>query len=160
MHGRPTNSPNEEYKSHVYTALEAAMQIQKRKVVVGPNDAVGILLFNTVRFTSLSTDNRFMSEQSRKNEKIERGTTEYKSGTYLFQPMGQINAPTIKELIQLLNGALRCHLESVNVLLNQIHTETEAKARPDYLRYEFPPTEKRVPMGDVFTSCNWALRDG
>ena len=34
---------------HLYTALEAAVQIQKRKVIVGPNDAVGILLFNTVR---------------------------------------------------------------------------------------------------------------
>ena len=30
-------------------ALEAAMQIQKNKVLVGPNDAVGIMLFNTVR---------------------------------------------------------------------------------------------------------------
>ena len=29
-------------------ALEAAMQIQKRKVMIGPNDSVGILLFNTV----------------------------------------------------------------------------------------------------------------
>jgi hypothetical protein len=26
------------------------MEIQKRKIVVGPNDSVGILLFNTVRF--------------------------------------------------------------------------------------------------------------
>jgi ATP-dependent DNA helicase 2 subunit 1 len=33
---------------HLYTALEAAMMIQKKKVVVGPNDCVGILLFNTV----------------------------------------------------------------------------------------------------------------
>jgi ATP-dependent DNA helicase 2 subunit 1 len=33
---------------HLYTALDAAMQIQKKKVVVGPNDSVGILLFNTV----------------------------------------------------------------------------------------------------------------
>ena len=48
MHERAKNS-EEPYRSHVYTALEAAMQIQKRKVVVGPNDAVGILLFNTVR---------------------------------------------------------------------------------------------------------------
>jgi hypothetical protein len=29
--------------------LEAAMQIQKKKVIVGPQDAVGIMLFNTVR---------------------------------------------------------------------------------------------------------------
>lgn len=33
---------------HLFTALEAAMQISKRKVVVGPNDAVGIMMFNTV----------------------------------------------------------------------------------------------------------------
>jgi hypothetical protein len=36
--------------SHLFTALEAAMQIQKKKVIVGPNDSVGIVLFNTVRF--------------------------------------------------------------------------------------------------------------
>lgn len=35
--------------SHVLTALEAAMQISKKKVLVGPNDAVGIMMFNTVR---------------------------------------------------------------------------------------------------------------
>lgn len=33
---------------HLFTALDAAMQISKRKVVTGPNDSVGILLFNTV----------------------------------------------------------------------------------------------------------------
>ena len=35
---------------HLFTALEAAMQFQKRKIIAGPNDSVGILLFNTVRF--------------------------------------------------------------------------------------------------------------
>lgn len=34
--------------SHLLGALDAAMQIQKRKVIVGPTDSVGILLFNTV----------------------------------------------------------------------------------------------------------------
>lgn len=34
---------------HLYTALEAAMQIEKKKIIVGPNDSVGILLFNTVK---------------------------------------------------------------------------------------------------------------
>lgn len=33
---------------HLLVALNAAMQIQKRKVIVGPNDSVGIMLFNTV----------------------------------------------------------------------------------------------------------------
>lgn len=39
--------------SHLLEALDAAMQIQKRKVIVGPTDSVGILLFNTVRGRTL-----------------------------------------------------------------------------------------------------------
>ena len=35
--------------SHLLKALDAALQIQKRKVVVGPYDSVGIMLYNTVR---------------------------------------------------------------------------------------------------------------
>jgi hypothetical protein len=35
--------------SRLLTALDAAAQIQKRKVVVGPYDSVGIMLYNTVR---------------------------------------------------------------------------------------------------------------
>jgi ATP-dependent DNA helicase 2 subunit 1 len=38
--------------SRLLTALDAAVQIQKRKVVVGPYDSVGIMLYNTVRFHS------------------------------------------------------------------------------------------------------------
>ncbi|EJD06786.1 ku70-like protein [Fomitiporia mediterranea MF3/22] len=109
--------------SHLFAALQAAMKLQKRKVVVGPNDAAGILLFNT----------------SRKSENMERGATEYKSGTFVYEPVGQIDAPKIQNLIQLLH---------------------EAKDNHKWLRYEFPPSEKQVPLGDVFTSCNWALRDG
>lgn len=38
--------------SRLLTALDAAVQIQKRKVVVGPYDSVGIMLYNTVRVHS------------------------------------------------------------------------------------------------------------
>ena len=48
LHDDPKNEGQK--TSHLLTALEAAMQIQKRKVVVGPNDSAGILLFNTVGF--------------------------------------------------------------------------------------------------------------
>ena len=34
--------------SHLLSALDAAMQVQKKKVISGPNDWVGILLYNTV----------------------------------------------------------------------------------------------------------------
>ena len=37
--------------SNVLMALEAAMMIQKKKVLVGPNDSVGILFYNTVRIS-------------------------------------------------------------------------------------------------------------
>lgn len=48
LHDDPKNEGQK--TSHLLTALEAAMQIQKRKVVVGPNDSAGILLFNTVGY--------------------------------------------------------------------------------------------------------------
>ncbi|PCH42686.1 ku70-like protein [Wolfiporia cocos MD-104 SS10] len=93
---------------HLLTALEAAMQVQKKKVIVGPNDAVGILLFNT--------------------------------GLFLYQPIETINAPKIQELMQLIDAA---------------------RQDPEHLRKTFPPQSKsRVPMGDVFTKCNRAIRDG
>lgn len=48
----PRDDPNYEDSSvqtcHILTALDAAMQIQKKKVIVGPNDSVGIMFFNTV----------------------------------------------------------------------------------------------------------------
>ena len=42
------NGDNPRKISHVFAALEAAMEVQKRKVIVGPNDSVGIVMFNTV----------------------------------------------------------------------------------------------------------------
>ncbi|KAG2147725.1 SPOC like C-terminal domain-containing protein [Suillus bovinus] len=109
--------------SHLFTALEAAMQIQKKKVIVGPNDSVGIVLFNTTR--SSETKNH---------------ATEIKKNSFVYQPITLISAPAIQELIQLLDAA---------------------REDPDLLKSTFPPLKgKKMPMGDVFTSCNWVLRDG
>ena len=36
-------------KSHLQTALEGCRDLQRRKAAVGPNDSVGILVFNTAR---------------------------------------------------------------------------------------------------------------
>ncbi|KAF5379661.1 hypothetical protein D9615_005809 [Tricholomella constricta] len=108
---------------HLFTVLEAAVQIQKKKVIVGPNDAVGIMLFNTTR----------KSETSRTQSELKRGT-------YAYQPISPLSAPTIQETIQLLDAF---------------------REDPEELRRAFPPVKgKKVPMGDVFTSCNWVLRDG
>ncbi|CCL99933.1 uncharacterized protein FIBRA_01958 [Fibroporia radiculosa] len=112
---------------HLYTALEAAMEIEKKKVLIGPNDAVGIMLFNTVGLVA------FLNEPGGQSAEIKRGT-------YVHQPINTINAPSVQELIRLLEAA---------------------REDPNHLREAFPPlTETRVPMGDVFTSCNWVIRDG
>lgn len=51
--------------SHLFTALEAAMQIQKKKVIVGPNDSAGIVLFNTVRSAPSHNEFTFTSGRGR-----------------------------------------------------------------------------------------------
>ncbi|KAH9063618.1 SPOC like C-terminal domain-containing protein [Lactarius vividus] len=107
--------------SHFLGALNAAVQIQKRKVIVGPYDSVGVMFYNTTR-------------------RNESGPgSEIKKGTYVYQPTSVINAPKILDLNQLIN---------------------EARDNPDLLREEYPPTDKHIPVGDLFTSCNWILRDG
>ncbi|KAF7294246.1 SAP domain-containing protein [Mycena chlorophos] len=110
---------------HAYAALEAAMQIEKRKVIVGPSDSIGILLFNTTR----------------RPEGARGVGYEIKRGCFLYQPISPLSAPKIQELIHLLDGF---------------------REDNDALKTNFPPMldGKRVPMGDVFTSCNWVLRDG
>ncbi|KAI0294877.1 SPOC like C-terminal domain-containing protein [Multifurca ochricompacta] len=117
------DDPNHEdaKTSHLLSALDAAVQIQKRKVVVGPYDSVGIMLYNTAR-------------------RNENGPgSDIKKGTYVYQPMSTINATTIIDLTQLVD---------------------EAHDNLDLLNEEYPSTEKHIPVGDLFTSCNWVLRDG
>ncbi|KIP11019.1 hypothetical protein PHLGIDRAFT_173036 [Phlebiopsis gigantea 11061_1 CR5-6] len=124
MH-EPRDDPEyEDVKTcHVLRALEAAMQIQKRKVIVGPSDSVGIMMFNTTR----------------RNDATDQGS-EIKKGNFVFQAISTINSPKVQELIQLIDTA---------------------RQEPDFLRETFPPLQgSRVPMGDVFTSCNWIMRDG
>ncbi|KAJ7637214.1 SPOC like C-terminal domain-containing protein [Mycena rosella] len=117
---------------HAYAALDAAMQIQKKKVIVGPNDAVGILLFNTVRY---------IPRLLRKAETSRNQGSEIKKNCFVYQPIAPLSAPKIQELIQLLDAF---------------------REDPEELKNNFPPIPdgKRVAMGDVFTSCNWVLRDG
>ncbi|KAI6043106.1 SPOC like C-terminal domain-containing protein [Pisolithus marmoratus] len=108
--------------SHLLTALDAAMQVQKKKTVSGPNDWVGVLLYNT----------------SRRNEANSR-TSEIKKGTFLYQHLAPISVETIQELIRVIE---------------------DAREDPEHLEKTFPPLSgTKMPMGDVFTSCNWVLRD-
>lgn len=43
----------------------------------------------------------------------------------------------------------------------RVHISQAVREDPEELRNTFPPlTGRKVAMGDVFTSCNWVLRDG
>ncbi len=36
----------------------------------------------------------------------------------------------------------------------------EARDNPGLLSEDYPSTDKHIPVGDLFTSCNWVFRDG
>jgi hypothetical protein len=46
------------------------------------------------------------------------------------------------------------------VIQSQPSFPLEARDNPDLLGEDYPSTDKHIPVGDVFTSCNWVLRDG
>ncbi|KAG8739323.1 Replication factor C (RF-C) subunit [Ceratobasidium sp. 414] len=70
-------------RSALEVIFQAAVDLQKRKIVHGPADSVGVLLFN-----SAETQGDIV-----------------KPNMYLYQPVAQINAPDIQKLLQLLNEA-------------------------------------------------------
>jgi ATP-dependent DNA helicase 2 subunit 1 len=90
--------------SNLLGALDATLRIYKRKVIVGPKDSLGILLFNTVRKIIIEPPTllQFVT-QSRTNDGSDHGS-EMKPNTFLLQPIETINAPRIKEIIHILEG--------------------------------------------------------
>ena len=78
-----------------------------------------------------------------------------KPNTFLLQPIETISAPRIKEIIQVLEGSL-----SLPCAANKSRKTTDARSDPEYLRTQFPPSKEQAPLGDVFTCCNWVIRDG
>ena len=62
------------------------------------------------------------------------------------------------ELAQLLDGLSAISADGYKLLTT---TFIEARENPQILQEQFAPIEgKRIAVGDVFTSCNWVLRDG
>jgi hypothetical protein len=99
--------------------------------------------------------------QTRKNDRKEKGGagSEIKQNNYIYQHITPISAPKIQELIQLLEGVGPPLSKYMTIINTTYHTA--AREDPTLLSKEFPPLPvgKKVPMGDVFTSCNWVLRD-
>ncbi|EJD49609.1 Ku DNA-binding complex, Ku70 subunit [Auricularia subglabra TFB-10046 SS5] len=103
-------------KSHLQAALEAALQVAKRKIMSGPSDHIGIMLYNTE----------------------DKSSEDLKPHTYVLQQIAPLSIQSIRELNNIVQDALD---------------------DPETLRSSFPPnTGDRVPLGDVFSSCNWVMR--
>lgn len=95
---------------HLYKALEAAMQIEKKKIIVGPRDSVGIVLFNTVSWHNHSLRACAQVYAKTMKNKREGHLSDLKDGTYLFQPISLLSASKVKELIEILEGKYVCRL--------------------------------------------------
>lgn len=84
-----------------------------------------------------------------------------KKNNFVFQSIDTVNAPKVQELMQLIDCTYPLSRNSKflgTVVLTLI--AKAAREDPNLIRETFPPSDKRVPMGDVFTSCNWIMRDG
>jgi hypothetical protein len=49
---------------------------------------------------------------------------------------------------------------SLSTIISITRHVSEARDNPDLLSEDYPSTDKHIPVGDLFTSCNWVLRDG
>jgi ATP-dependent DNA helicase 2 subunit 1 len=78
-----------------------------------------------------------------------------KPNTFLLQPIETINAPRIKEIVHILEGIF-----ALSGVTTECFIVIDARSDPRYLKGQFPPSKEQTPLGDVFTSCNWVIRDG
>ncbi|PVG04448.1 Ku DNA-binding complex, Ku70 subunit [Serendipita vermifera] len=106
---------------HLFATLRSAVELQKRKALYGPDDMVGILLFNTIEGENGDVQER-----------------QLKPHISVFQPIAQVSADSIQNIISILDDA-----ENGRVPLDK----------------KFRSWNRHVPMGDVFSACNWLLRD-
>ena len=78
----------------------------------------------------------------------------------MYQPLATIDVPQVTNLVKLLDGSCAVPRLASSTSLTPF-PPSEARENPEMLREEFPPmNDKRVPVGDIFTSCNWVMRDG
>ncbi|KAK4689603.1 ATP-dependent DNA helicase 2 subunit 1, partial [Tremellales sp. Uapishka_1] len=124
-------------RSPLHQALEAVMNIQRSKVITGPADSVGLLLYNV-------DAGKLPSSTS---------SGDQKPGTLVFSPIRTINAEEIKRVIKLLQKAEAEY---------QDQNEDDPKTvQPPFLGTTFPPCSKEdeLNVADVFRTCNFLFRD-
>ncbi|OCF77287.1 hypothetical protein I204_01274 [Kwoniella mangroviensis CBS 8886] len=124
-------------KSALHQALEAVVKIQRSKVITGPADSVGVLLWN------IDPGNIPSSSQA-----------SYKPGTQVYQNLRTINAEEIKRIVKLMERAK----DQFDAQGKDEDVKTE---EPEVFSETFPPCDKSEEMNiaDVLVTCNFLFRD-
>ncbi|WRT70242.1 uncharacterized protein IL334_007237 [Kwoniella shivajii] len=127
-------------KSALHQALEAVVKIQRSKVITGPADSVGVLLWN------IEPTNAPSSSQA-----------SYKPGTLVYQNLRTINAEEIKRIVKLMEN-VNNQYESQG---NEEDAQDEKTVQPKILGETFPSCEKdqELNIADVLVTCNFLFRD-
>ncbi|WWC91681.1 uncharacterized protein L201_006627 [Kwoniella dendrophila CBS 6074] len=124
-------------KSALHQALEAVVKIQRSKVITGPADSVGVLLWN------IDPGNTPSSSQA-----------SYKPGTQVYQKLRTINAEEIKRIVKLMERAK----EQDDALGDDDGIKTK---QPEIFSDNFPACDKEeeLNIADVLVTCNFLFRD-
>ncbi|WWC72003.1 uncharacterized protein I206_105962 [Kwoniella pini CBS 10737] len=124
-------------KSALHQALEAVVKIQRSKVITGPADSVGVLLWD------IDPGNTPSSSQA-----------SYKPGTQVYQNLRTISAEEIKRIVKLLEKA-KDQYDAQN------EDDGHKTVQPEILGLTFPPCDKEeeLNIADVLVTCNFLFRD-
>ena len=136
-------------KSALHQVLEAVVDLQRKKVITGPADSVGVVLWN-VDVSCLALFQ--LINQPAKAHSSDGGS--YKPGTMVYQPLRTINAEEMKKIIKL-NERVQSEYEA------QHDDENTPSVQPAALAEAFPPANKgeELNVADVLVTCNFLFRD-
>lgn len=142
-------------KSALHQVLDAVVQIERSKVITGPADSVGLLLYNIDVRCLLPRDGPADAQAAHPtsvpSSTQSYPTGNYKPGTLVYQNLRMINAEEIKRVIKLKERADE-----------QYDAQDEGDTvQPPVLGEEFPPCKDKdeLNIADVLVTCNFLFRD-
>lgn len=164
MHKPRADKENDEGRirgrSALHQVLESVVKFQKSKVITGPSDSVGLMVWNIDVSECRVVDSyeclaiSCLKNSSNIQSSKVTNTGNYKPGTLVYQNLRTINAEEIKKVIKLLEVADEEYAEAQE---SQKGKTTELKA----LMEAFPPCEEsdELNIADVLVTCNFLFRD-
>lgn len=140
-------------KSPLHQALEAVVKIERTKVITGPSDSVGVLLYNVDVSSRHDRGCQLEADcQSTRAPAADDGISHPKK-THVVQALRTISADEIKRLIKVLESA-------DDEYAAQGDTD-EPTTEPAILRETYPPVkpDEELNPADVLRACLYLFRD-